>query len=425
MTKVTILLDTPCTSRKSSFDKIDYSILLGNALDHFDNNLYVFLSPLLAPLFFPHEDPIVQLIMIYSVLGTSLVTRPLGAFMFGNIAKNYGAIHGLSFSLIGVCICTLFFGMLPTYEQLGHFAPIALIGLRFVKGIFSAGECAISKLYIIDGKENNNAFRASYIYPISSMVGMVAVFGVSAYIYGAKTPELWRMCFIGVSIMGGIGYVLRIWGKVESPKIDMFKKFEWASFQLLVRYRLEVLQVALTTGLSHITSVIPFVILNTLMPIVDSTITMHDMMKFNTGLLIFDLILIPIAGRLLERYSMMKIMTYSLVVLGVTAPLLMALLADGGLVYSTFVRLWIVVLGVIFLCPQHLYYQRLFDDENRDKYFVVGMANAIGAATIGKLTPALCMWFWHLTHNMVIIGFYVTVVAAANLILFYFQYRKR
>jgi hypothetical protein len=225
--------------------------------------------------------------------------------------------------------------------------------------------------------------------------------------------------------MGGIGYILRIWDKTEAPKIEMFSKFQWASFQLLFKYRLEVLQIALTTGLSHITSVIPFVLLNTLMPIVDSSITIHDMMKFNTGLLILDLILIPIVGRLLERSSVIKIMAYAVAILGLTAPFLMAFLSSGGLLYSTLVRIWIVILGVIFLCPQHLFYQRLFTEGNQDKYFVVGMANALGAATIGKLTPALCMWLWHLTHNMVIIGLYVTLVASANLVLFYFQYRKK
>ena len=63
--------------------KKDLSILLGNALDNFDTSIYSFLAPLLAPRFFPHADPIVQLILAYSVLMISLIARPLGAFVFG------------------------------------------------------------------------------------------------------------------------------------------------------------------------------------------------------------------------------------------------------------------------------------------------------------------------------------------------------
>ena len=58
--------------------KKDFTILLGNAVDHFDTSIYVFIAPTIAPIFFPNDNPIIELILAYSILATSIVTRPLG-----------------------------------------------------------------------------------------------------------------------------------------------------------------------------------------------------------------------------------------------------------------------------------------------------------------------------------------------------------
>ena len=84
----------------SYLSRRDWSLLVGNALDHFDSALYGLLAPILAPLFFPHHDPVVQLILAYSVLGTSLITRPLGAFIFGVWAHKSNPMRVLSFSFL-------------------------------------------------------------------------------------------------------------------------------------------------------------------------------------------------------------------------------------------------------------------------------------------------------------------------------------
>jgi divalent metal cation (Fe/Co/Zn/Cd) transporter len=70
------------------FSRKDFTILLGNAVDHFDTSIYAFLAPVMAPLFFPHADPVVGLIMAYSIFATSIITRPFGTYIFGMICKS-------------------------------------------------------------------------------------------------------------------------------------------------------------------------------------------------------------------------------------------------------------------------------------------------------------------------------------------------
>lgn len=56
-----------------------WSVCLGNLFEHYDTALFGFLSPFLAPLFFPKHDPLTALILTYAIIPLGMVMRPLGA----------------------------------------------------------------------------------------------------------------------------------------------------------------------------------------------------------------------------------------------------------------------------------------------------------------------------------------------------------
>ena len=131
----------------NSLNKRDISILIGNAMDHFDTALYGFLAPLLVGIFFPNDDKIVSLILTYSILATSLFTRPIGSYFFGIIAKKYGGVFALSHSLSGVALSTALIGAIPSYAQIGWLAPLLLVAIRTLQSIYSEGECSIAMYF--------------------------------------------------------------------------------------------------------------------------------------------------------------------------------------------------------------------------------------------------------------------------------------
>lgn len=90
--------------------KRDITILVGNTVDHFDTSLYIFLAPIIALVFFPNTDKLLSLIMAYGILATSIITKPLGTYLFGMIARLKGPVAALSNSLIGVGVFTVFIG---------------------------------------------------------------------------------------------------------------------------------------------------------------------------------------------------------------------------------------------------------------------------------------------------------------------------
>lgn len=390
-------------------NKRDTSILIGNTLDHFDTSIYSFLAPMLAPIFFPKYDPIVQLILAYSILATSLVTRPLGAFVFGILAKKYGPVICLSYSLIGVAITTVLIGLIPEYAAIGWFSTFALIAVRMIKGLFAAGESTIAKLYIMEGKISKDAFRSSYLYQGSTVVGIILASLASTIIFHYKDyPSLWRLCFLLGGTVGVAGYLLRKYADSNNI-IHSLEDYKISSLRSLAINWKVVLIIAVTTGMSHVTYYIPFVVMNNIVPLVTS-ITLEEMMAINTILLVFDVVAIYVLGRLLVNINFQKIIFIAAIILAVSLPIMFSMIDGANILYISFVRIWIVLWGVVFLCPLNLYYKKLVENSN-NQYFIVGMSGALGTATIGRITPALSLWLWHTTNKTVTIGLYVGIIA--------------
>lgn len=388
----------------------DLTILIGNVLDHFDTALYGFLAPLLAPLFFPDYDPVVQLILAYSLLATTLVTRPIGTFIFGVIARNYGPAHGLSYSLIGVAIATAGIGCLPTHASIGWLAPVGLILLRLLSGVFGAGEVIIAQLYILEGKSQQSALKASYLYQSSTVLGIILASGATSLVI-SLTPYsdiMWRVCFWLGGITGFISYFLRKLIRLQDDKkAAFFAPYRISSLYALWHHRRNVLRIAMASVFSNITYVVPFIFMNSFAPLI-SFISLETMMAFNTILLILDMVMIPLCGRLILNYDPVKIMLTSSLILGVTILPLFHYLPGASLTYMTFVRFWIVLWGIIFLCPLNLWSKRLFDSP--EQYLLVGMGHALGTATLGRMTPAICLWLWHATKMPTVPALYLALL---------------
>ncbi len=381
----------------SYLSKREWSLLMGNALDHFDAALYGFLAPILAPLFFPHSDPVVQLILAYSVLGTSLITRPLGAFVFGVLAHRKEPGQVLSFSLMGVAVMTTAIGCLPTYDRIGWGAPLLLILMRLIRGTFAAGDGTISKLYILENKERRRSLSLSHLYQTFSVLGTVLASCVATLIMWAPDPaSYWRWPFWAGAVTAGVGLSFR-WKIISNRDSTCFDTFEQKSLKLLWQERLGVLKIALVTNIGWLTYVIPFVFLNTFIPLV-TNVSLPQMMALNTLFLVLDMILLPFFGEMTKRFPLKKVMGWSSGVLSISILPLFYFLEDSSLAYITGVRLWIISLGLIYLCPLHVFYLDQF--QGNKKYLLIGMGNALSGATVGKLTPAICLFLWHQTGSI-------------------------
>ena len=388
------------------FSKKDFIILLGNAVDHFDTSIYFFLAPVIAPLFFPHSDPVVALIMAYGILATSMVTRPVGTYIFGMIARTGGPSKALSHSLIGVGMATMMIGVLPDYHTIGILAPILLVVFRIFREVFAAGESAIAKLYILQDKPEKEAFRSSYLYQTSTIFGSVLASLAATFVHYLDIANGWR----GVYFLGGsaaiIGYILRRVSIVipERHSKKLLEFYGHGGIKILWNHKIDLLRIAIVNSFSHLTYVIPFVTMNHLIPLI-TDIELKTMMAINSFMLVFDMVAIPFIGRNIARFNPNAVMIISSSVLALTIIPVWYFIENASLAYITFVRFWIVIWGIVFLCPLNLWCSDQI--KGSERYMIVGMGTTLGASAIGKLTPSICLALYYATESYMSIALYI------------------
>lgn len=150
--------------------------------------------------------------------------------------------------------------------------------------------------------------------------------------------------------------------------------------------------------------------MNSFVPLV-TTISFASMMALNTGLLVFDLLLIPVVGHYVMHYHPQRVLVISAVILACTIVPLFHGLANASLGYVIFMRIWIVFWGVVFMCPMNLWKKGLFIDG--DSYLLVGLGAALGSATIGRMMTAICLYLWYATASCLAPAIYMAFIMAA------------
>ncbi len=109
---------------------------LGTALEFMDFQLYSLGAALVFhEIFFPEQSAAMALILAMVTYGAGYIARNVGAFIFGRMGDSIGRKKVLFITITMMGICTTLIGVLPTYAQIGIFAPVLLVTLRIIQGL--------------------------------------------------------------------------------------------------------------------------------------------------------------------------------------------------------------------------------------------------------------------------------------------------
>ncbi|WP_425843431.1 MFS transporter [Agrococcus sp. TSP3-2-1] len=112
---------------------------VGSALEYFDFALYGLFSALIfGQLFFSNLPPEFAVVASLASFGVGFLARPLGGLFFGTLGDRLGRKWVLVVTIGLMGGATTLIGALPTYDQIGIWAPILLTVLRLAQG-FGAG----------------------------------------------------------------------------------------------------------------------------------------------------------------------------------------------------------------------------------------------------------------------------------------------
>ena len=200
--------------------------LIGTTIEWYDFFLYGSAAALVFNrLFFPDYDPLVGTMLAFATYALGFVARPVGGIVFGHFGDKIGRKKLLMWSLVLMGVATVLIGLLPTYAQIGIWAPIALIVLRLVQGFAVGGEWGGAVLMAAEhGDAKRRGFWASW--PQAGVpAGNLLAAGVLALMAGLQPEEEflewgWRVPFILSALLVFVGWYIR--NRVsESP---MFEK---------------------------------------------------------------------------------------------------------------------------------------------------------------------------------------------------------
>jgi MFS family permease len=200
----------------------------GTVIEWYDFYLYALLTPFLAPLFFPADNPTTSLLSGFAVYGAGFAVRPFGALVFGRIGDVIGRKYAFLLTVTIMGAATFIVGLLPTYAQIGIVAPAVLVLLRLLQGLALGGEYGGAAIYVAEhAPDGKRGLYTSWIQTTAT-VGMFAALGMilaTRLGFGEEAYRDWgwRVPFlISFILVGGALYIrMRL---QETPLFQVLKE---------------------------------------------------------------------------------------------------------------------------------------------------------------------------------------------------------
>ncbi|MGE7959647.1 MFS transporter [Pseudomonas sp. NPDC089530] len=330
-------------ARPAPFSRSDYKTLglaaLGGALEIYDFIIFVFFALTLSQLFFPPEMPEwLRLLQSFGIFVTGYLARPLGGIFMAHFADRLGRKKVFSLSILMMALPCLLIGIMPTYAQIGYFAPLLLLALRVLQGAAVGGEVPSAWVFVA---EHAPAGHRGYA------LGFLQAGLTFGYLIGALTATLlaqlftpaeildhaWRYPFLLGGVFGVIGVWLRRWLS-ETPVFMAMQEQRDSAVELPLRtvlreHRLALLPAALLTCVLTSAVVVFVVITPTMMQKTFGMSASHTFALSSLGIVFLNIGCV-LAGLLVDRMGAWRtVMLYSLLLpLGIG--LLYGCLIGGG-----------------------------------------------------------------------------------------------
>ena len=182
------------------YRKVAIAACFGTFLEWYDFLTFATLAVVLGLLFFPSNDPNTGLLASLATFGVGMVIRPIGSALFGSLGDHIGRkpVFMITIALMG--LATVSVGFLPTYAQIGIWAPILLVGLRLMQGLSAGGEIGGSAVYLTEHAGNENrGFKTSFLQLMGPLGILVSTMQI-AFLQQWLSPEEfqawgWRVPF--------------------------------------------------------------------------------------------------------------------------------------------------------------------------------------------------------------------------------------
>ncbi|HCV53857.1 MFS transporter [Exiguobacterium sp.] len=407
-----------------------YATGIGNAMEWFDFGLYSYLAIIISQNFFSAvENDELKLVFTFATFAIAFLMRPIGGIVFGRIGDRLGRKVVLTTTIVMMAGSTLIIGLLPTYDQIGIWAPILLLLARILQGFSTGGEYAGAMVYIAESSPDNKRSALGSGLEIGTLGGYILASLLATTLFVTLSDDQmaswgWRIPFILGAPLGLFGLYLRR-HLDESPIFENEineNTEEPATFREILRdHKRDIIVCFIAVAFFNITN---YMLLSYMPSYLDEVIGMSSSTStiLITGVMV---IMIPLAyffGKLSDKKGNRNIVLFALAGLSLLSILSFFLI---GLKQLLFVGIGIFILGfflAIFEGTMPSLLPSIFYTDVR--YRTLSVTFNVSVSIFGGTTPLVSTWLVHTTQNPLAPAFYLTAVSVIGFVTFFFFFKN-
>jgi metabolite-proton symporter len=214
-------------SERKEYVKVATASMIGTIIEWYDYFLYGTAAALVFnKLFFPKMNPMAGTIAAFATFAIGFIARPFGGIVFGHFGDRIGRKRMLYLTLLIMGAATALIGVLPTYANIGIWAPVLLVIMRLAQGFGLGGEWGGAVIMAVehapDGKRGFYGSWAQLGAPFGLFLGNLAMMVFSTLAEDQFLSWGWRVPFLISVLLVIVG----LWIRTKIAESPVFQKIK-------------------------------------------------------------------------------------------------------------------------------------------------------------------------------------------------------
>ena len=196
--------------------RVLFASLIGTTIEFFDFYIYATAAVLVFPtLFFPPGDATTATLQSLATFALAFFARPVGSALFGHFGDRIGRKATLVAALLTMGISTVLIGLLPTYQQIGIWAPLLLALCRLGQGLGLGGEWGGAVLLATENAPPGKQAWYGMFPQLGAPLGFLCSSGIFLILADSLSEQQffewgWRIPFLASSLLVLVGLYVRL-----------------------------------------------------------------------------------------------------------------------------------------------------------------------------------------------------------------------
>jgi MFS family permease len=366
--------------------------------------------------------------LAFATYAVGFVARPVGGVVFGHYGDKFGRKKLLQFSLLLVGAATFLMGCLPTFGQIGYWAPGLLVTLRFIQGFAVGGEWGGAVLLVAEhSPDRQRGFWASWPQagvPVGNLLATVVLLALT----GTLSDEAflswgWRVAFWLSAVVVLVGYYIRT--KVTDAPIfvaaqeeaERIKATSFSVVEVLKRYPRGVFT---AMGLRFGENIMYYLV------VTFSITYLKVQVGADTSSILWYLLVahavhfavVPLVGHLADRFGRKPVYTFGAVLGASWGFFAFPMMNSGNYAVVTAAVTIGLMIHAFMYAPQPAIMAEMFP--TRMRYSGVSLGYQVTSIVAGSLAPLIAVKLLDVFDSSVPIAIYLALACGITLIAVFF-----